>query len=117
MRCSFRPHNRDRTTESMEGFCWVSGLIWRGVGLQDKRGFRLARLTVGASNDLQMERNLTGGLPVIYQGHSENLGPFRERFSAAHKTRSERGDRARVRVVGLRTDNGEKRGNLNGCKF
>ena len=85
MRCGFRPHDRDRTTESMEGFFWVSGLIWRGVRLQDKRGFRLARLTVGASNDLQMEQNLTGGLPVIYQGHSANLGPFRERLTPAHE--------------------------------
>ena len=55
-----------------------------------REGFRATRLTVGASNDLQMERNLTGGLPVIYQGHSANLGPFRERFSPAHETRSER---------------------------
>ena len=76
MRYGFRPHDRDRTTESMEGVCWVSWLIWRGVGLQDKRGFRSTRSTIGASNDLQMERNLTGGLSVLYQGHSANLGPF-----------------------------------------
>ena len=92
----------------------VSALIWRGVGLQDKRGFQGTRLTVGASNDLQMERNLTGGLPVIYQGHSTNLNPFRERFSTAYETRSERGDgrmreclcsaRTTERTGGTRTD-------------
>ena len=65
-------------------------------------------------NDLQMERNLTGGLPVIYQGHSANLGPFRECFSPAHESRSERGDgcvresrnpiRTTKRTGGTRTD-------------
>ena len=61
-----------------------------------------------------MERNLTGGLPVLYQGHSANLGPFRERFYPAHETRSERGDgrvrecrgseRTTERTGGTRTD-------------
>ena len=46
---------------------------WTQGGQQKQGG---TRLTVGASNDLQMERNLTGGLPVLYQGHSANLGPF-----------------------------------------
>ena len=86
MRCGFRPHDRDPTTKSMEGVWMGSGLLWRGAGLQ-REGFQLTRLTVGISNDLQMERNLTGGLPVLYQGQSANLGPFRERFSAAHKTK------------------------------
>ena len=48
-----------------------------------------ARLTVGVPNDLQMERNLTGGLPVVYQGHLANLGPFRERLTPAHEKRQE----------------------------
>ena len=64
----------------------------KGCWAAKRRGFRLTRLTVGASNDFQTERNLTGGLPVIYQGHSANLGPFREHFSPTHETRSERGD-------------------------
>ena len=45
-----------------------------------RRGFRATRLTVGASNDLQMEQNLTDGLPVIHQDHTSTLGPLRERF-------------------------------------
>ena len=92
MGCGISPHDRHRTTERMEGFGWACGLWWRGAGLQRERAFRSTRLTVGASNDLQMERNLTGGLSVVYQGHSASLGPFRERFSPAHETRYERGD-------------------------
>ena len=55
--------------------------VVKGCWATKREGFRLSRLTVGASNDLQMERNFTRGLLVIYQGHSANLGPFRERFS------------------------------------
>ena len=117
MGSGFCPHNRDRTTERMEGVCmgyWA--MVKRGWAAK-REGYRATRLIVGASNDLQMERNLTGGLPVIYQGHSANLGPFRECFSPAHETRSERGD-GRVRVwSGLRTDNRENREDANGCKF
>ena len=69
----------------------LGGLHEEVLGCKEK-GFRATRLTVGASNDLQMERNLTGGLPVLYQGHSANLGLFGERFYPAHETRSERGD-------------------------
>ena len=74
------------------------------MGCKEK-GLRATRLTVGASNDLQMERNLTGGLPVLYQGHSANLDTFRKRFSPAHETRSERGD-GRSESVGSR--NGQR---------
>ena len=84
-----------------------------GFGLQREGGFRAMRLTVGASNDLQTEQNLTGGLSVIYQGHSANLGPFREPFSPAHETRSERGDgREGECWIAKRTT-----GKRTGCKF
>ena len=49
----------------------------------------VTRLTVGASNDLQMARNLTGGLPVVYQGHLTRLDPFRERLTPAHEKKQE----------------------------
>ena len=39
MECGFRPHDRDRTTESMEGVMMGFGPLWRGVGLQHKEGF------------------------------------------------------------------------------
>ena len=67
----------------------------------------VTRLTVEASNDLQMERNLTGGLPVVYQGHLPNLGPFRECFSPAHKKRQE-GCAGACGSVGLRNGQREK---------
>ena len=41
------------------------GLIFRGVLLDTQMDFADARLTVGVPNDLQMERNLTGGLRVV----------------------------------------------------
>ena len=48
--------------------------------------FADARLTVGVPNDLQMERNLTGGLPVVYQGHLTSLGLFRERSTVGERS-------------------------------
>ena len=84
MEHGFRPHDRDRTTESMERSFLGFGPLWKGVGLQREGGFWATRLTVGVPNDLQMERNLTGGLPVVYQGHLTSLGPFRECLTPAH---------------------------------
>ena len=66
-------------------FGWVNEPLWRGVRLHTKEAFTVPRLTVGVSNGLQMARNLTGGLPVVYQGHLANLGPFRERLTPAHE--------------------------------
>ena len=56
MGCGFRPHDRDRTTESMEGVWMGFGPLWRGVGLHTKEAFTVTRLTVGVSNDLQMAK-------------------------------------------------------------
>ena len=93
MRCGFRPHDRDRTTESMAGtwrrFRWVLGHFGGVLGCKEKEPFAVTRLTVGVSNDLQMARNLTGGLPVQYQGRLARLGPFRERLTPTHKKREE----------------------------
>ena len=36
-----------------------------------------------------MERNLTRGPPVVYQGHLTRLGPFRERPTPAHEKKQE----------------------------
>ena len=63
---------------------------------------RLLRLT-GVSNDLQMAQNLTGGLPVLYQGRLANLGPFRKHLAPAHEKR-QKGD---IGVPDCETDNGE----------
>ena len=77
MGSGFRPHDRDRTTKSKEGVRTGFGPLWKGCWAANKRGFAVTRLTVAVSNDLQMARNLTGGLPVLYQGRLANHGPFR----------------------------------------
>ena len=89
MKHGFRPHDRDRTTESMEVSLLGFGLFGGGFCCNTQKDFVVAQLTVGASNDLQMERNLTGGLPVVYQGHLTNLGPFRECLTPAHEKKQE----------------------------
>ena len=59
------------------------------LGCNSKEAFAVMRLTVGVSNDLQMARNLTGGLLMVYQGHLASLGPFRECLTPAHEKRQE----------------------------
>ena len=72
--------------ESLVGF----GLVFEGgLCCNTQMDFAVTRLTVGVPNDLQMERNLTGGLPVVYQGHLTSLGPFRERLTPAHERKQE----------------------------
>ena len=66
----------------------------------------VTRLTVGVSNDLQMARNLTSGLPVVYQGLLANHGPFRECLTPAHNRR-QKGDAGGIGVPDCKTDNGE----------
>ena len=105
MECGFRPRDRDRTAESMEGVRMGFGPLWRGVGLQRERGLRATRLTVGVPNELQMARNLTGGLPVLYQGRLANLGPFRESSTPAHNRR-QKGNAGGHRSAGLQ--NGQR---------
>ena len=89
MRCGFRPHDRDRTTYNMEESLVGFGLFREGVFLHTQTDFAITRLTVGVPNDLQMERNLTGGLPVVYQGHLTSLSPFRECLTPAHERKQE----------------------------
>ena len=91
MRSGFRPHDRDRTTESMEGSLMGFGPLWKGCWAATKEGFTVTRLTVGVPNNVQMARNLTGGLPVLYQGRLANLVPFRERLTPAQEKR-QKGD-------------------------
>ena len=77
------------------------------LGCNTQEAFAVTRLTVGASNNLQMELNLTGSLPVVYQGHLARLGPFRECLTPAHE-RDKRGAPVHVGVSDCKTDNGEK---------
>ena len=83
----FRPRNRDRMTEMMEGFRWVLGHFGGVLGCNTHEAFSVPRLTVGVSNEVQMARNLTGGLPVVNPGRMTSLGPIRERLTPAHEKR------------------------------
>ena len=80
-------------------FGWV-------LGCNTHEAFTVPRLTVGVSNELQMARNLTGGLPVVYRGRLANLGPIRERITPAHEKR-QKGMREDIGVLDRKTDNGE----------
>ena len=82
------------------------GPLWRGVGLRTKEAFTVTRLTVGVSNGLQMARNLTGSLPVLYQGRLANLGPFRESLTPTQEKR-QKGTPDDIGVPDCKTDNGE----------
>ena len=76
------------------------------LGCKEKGGFWATRLTVGVPNELQMVRNLTGGLPVAYQGRLANLGPIRERLTPTHE-KSQKGTPEDVGVSECKMDNGE----------
>ena len=93
MSSGFRPRDRDRTTESMEGSWMGFGPLWKGCWAATKEAYTVTRLTVGVPNELQMARNLTGGLPVLYQGRLANVGPFRESLTPTHNKRQKGGRR------------------------
>ena len=76
------------------------------LGCNTHKAFTVPRLTVGVSNELQMARNLTGGLLVVYQGRLANLGPFRECLTLAHEKRK-KGTPEDIGVPECKTDNGE----------
>ena len=67
MRSGIRPRGRDQMTEIMDGFVWVTGPLWRGVGLQDKRGFYgypVNRWSIKRTpNGTKLDRRSTGGVP------------------------------------------------------
>ena len=67
MGCGFRPHDRDRMTESMEGSLLGFGPLWKGVGLQDKRGFAGYAVnrwsTKRPPNGTKLDRRSTGAIP------------------------------------------------------
>ena len=65
------------------------GPNWRGVGLHTHEAFSVPRLTVGVSNEVQMTRNLTGGLPVVNQGRLASLGPIRKCLNPTHERKVE----------------------------
>ena len=67
MRCGFRPRDRDRTTERMEGVLVGFGPLGRGVGLQHTRGLfgpSVNRWSIKRSpNGMKLDRRSTGSIP------------------------------------------------------
>ena len=93
----------------MEGSLLGLGHVGGGVGLQRERGFTVTMLTIGVPNELQMARNLTGGLPVLYQGRLARLSPFRESLTPANNERR-KGTPEGIGAPDCETDNGEMLG-------
>ena len=75
------------------------------MGCNRNEAFTVPRLTVGVSNEVQMARNLTGGLPVVYQGRLASLGPIRERLTPAHE-KKQKGTPEDIGALECKTDNG-----------
>ena len=67
MRSGFRPRDRDRTTESMEGSWMGFGPLWKGVLLQCQNGLRGYPVnrwsTKRPPNGTKLDRWSTGGIP------------------------------------------------------
>ena len=69
MGSGFRPHDRDRTTESMEGSYMGFGPLWKGVGLQHTRalyGYPVNCWSIKRTpNGTKLDRRSTGGKPRL----------------------------------------------------
>ena len=76
------------------------------LGCNTDEAFSVPRLTVGVSNEVQMVRNLTGGLPVVNQGRMASLGPIWKRLTPAQEKR-QKGTPDDIGVPDRKTDNGE----------
>ena len=84
------------------GPLWKGFWAAKGVGLY---GYPVNRWSIKRPPNGTM----TGGLPVVYQGHLASLGPFRERLIPAHEERK-RGTPKDIGVPDCKTDNGEMLG-------
>ena len=108
MRSGFRPRDRDRTTESMEGSFWVWWAVGRGVGLQRERGFYgypVNRWSIKRPpNGTKLDRRSTGAIP-------RPLGKTRSiprTFNTRSQRETKRGTPEGIGVPDCETDNGEK---------
>ena len=83
MRCGFRPHDRDRTTEMMEEVLVGFGPLWRGVGLQHTRGLfgpSVNRWSIKQSPDgTKLDRRSTGSKPRPHDKSQSNPKTFNTR--------------------------------------
>ena len=95
MRSGFRPRDRDRTTESMEGSLLGFGPLWKGCWAANKRGlygYPVNRWSIKRPpNGTKLDRWSTGGVP-------RSLGKTRSipRKFNTHSQRETKGDRRRA---------------------
>ena len=107
MRSGFCPHDRDRTTESIEGVWMGFGPLCRGVGLQHKEGFYgypVNRWSIKRTpNGTKLDMRSTGGIP-------RPLGKSRSipRNFSTHTRKEAKGAPENIGVSECKTDNGEK---------
>ena len=98
MRCGFRPRDRDRTAERMEGVWMGFGPLWRGVGLQYTRGLYDSsdnRWSIKRSpNGTKLDRRSTGSKPRPLGKSRYNPEMFnphtRKKARNDHRRRTER---------------------------
>ena len=107
MRSGFRPRDRDRTTESMEGVRMCFGPLWRGVGLQHKEGFcgyPVNRWSIKRPpNGTKLDRRSTGAIP-------RPLGKARaipRTFNTHSQREKKSGTPEDIGAPDCKTDNGE----------
>ena len=82
------------------------GHVGEVLGCNTHEAFSVPHLTVGVSNEVQMARNLIGGLPVVNQGRLASLGPIRERLTPAHEKRQKEAPED-IGAPDCKMDNGE----------
>ena len=107
MRHGFRPHDRDRTTESMEGVRMGYWADLEGCWAAHKRGFYDYPVNRGSikrpPNGRKLDRRSTGGIP-------RPLGKTRSiprTFNTRSQKESRGGAPVHVGVPDCKTDNGE----------
>ena len=79
------------------------GLFGGGFCCNTRRDFAVTRLTVGVPNDLQMERNLTGGIPRPLDKTRSIL----RTFNTHSRKENKRGAPEEMGAPDCKTDNGE----------
>ena len=107
MRCGFRPHDRDRTTESMEGSLLGFGPLWKGCWAAKREGlygYPVNRWsTKRPPNGTKLDRRSTGGIP-------RPLGKTRSiprTFNTHSQQETKRGTPEGIGAPDCKTDNGE----------
>ena len=107
MRCGFRPHDRDRTTYSMEESLVGFGLVREGVLLQHTEGicgYPVNRWsTKRPPNGTKLDRWSTGGIPRPLDKPRSIL----RMFDTCSRKKNKRGTPEEMGAPDCKTDNGE----------